>query len=136
AKAGDLVLDGFCGTGMAGVAAQMCGAPAADLRREIEAEMGKVEWGVRKAFLQDLSPSGTFIAAGLNLPVGAPAFDRASADLLDRFDAEWGWMYETTVTEGGRSLPAKIDYTVWSEVLTCPHCGGELVFLDVAFDPK
>jgi hypothetical protein len=27
---GDIVFDGFCGTGMTGVAAQMCGNPDAD----------------------------------------------------------------------------------------------------------
>lgn len=135
-KPGDLVLDGFCGTGMTGVAAQMCGAPGADLRREIESEMGQVEWGTRNAFLQDLCPSATFIAAGLNLPIDAAGFDRASADLLDGFDAEWGWMYETTVSERGRRFTAKIDYTIWSELFTCPHCGGEVVFYDAAFDEK
>lgn len=131
---GDIVLDGFCGTGMTGVAAQMCGAPSAQLRAEIEAEMGPVQWGARKAILQDLSPSATFIAAGLNLPVDPQAFDQASAALLDRFDAEWGWMYETTVNLGGRPVTAKIDYTVWSEVMTCPQCAGEVVFYEVAFD--
>lgn len=133
-KPGDLVLDGFCGTGMTGVAAQMCGAPGGDLRREIESEMGEVDWGTRRVFLQDLSPSATFIAAGLNLPIDASAFDRASADLLDRFDAEWGWMYESSIIEGGQRLTAKVDFTIWSEVFTCPHCGGEVVFYDAAFD--
>ena len=84
-RPGDVVLDGFCGTGMTGVAAQMCAAPGATLRAQIEAEMGRVEWGARRAILQDLSPTATFIAAGLNLPVDPTAFDRASAALLDRF---------------------------------------------------
>jgi hypothetical protein len=132
---GDIVLDGFCGTGMTGVAAQMCGSPTTELRSDIEAEMGRVRWGYRKAVLQDLLPSATFIAAGLNLPVDPEAFDRASNDMLQRFDAQWGWMYETTITEGHREpIKAKIEYTVWSEVMTCPHCAGEVVFYDAAFD--
>lgn len=133
-KPGDLVFDGFCGTGMTGVAAQMCGAPGPILRREIEDEMGKVEWGTRKSFLQDLSPSATFIAAGLNLPIDGAAFDHASAELLDRFNSEWGWMYETNIAEHGRSFTAKIDYTIWSEIFTCPHCGGSVDFYEAAFD--
>ena len=68
---GDLVLDGFCGTGMTGVAAQACGAPTGAERREIEHEMGEVRWGSRRAVLADLSPLATFIAAGLNLPINA-----------------------------------------------------------------
>ena len=93
----------------------------------------RCEWGARRAILQDLGPGATFIAAGLNLPVDADAFDRASKRLLDRFDAEYGWMYETHLSDG---RPARIDYTVWSEVMTCPHCGTGVVFFDVAFDEE
>jgi DNA modification methylase len=130
-KPGDIVLDGFCGTGMTGVAAQMCGSATAEQRTTIELEMGEVEWGPRRAVLQDIGPSATFIAAGLNVPVDADAFARASKDILDRFDDEYGWMYETEL-EDGRT--ARIDYTVWSEVMTCPHCGSRVVFFDAAFD--
>jgi len=132
---GDVVLDGFCGTGMTGVAAQMCGAPSDALRREIESQMEKVKWGRRRALLQDLLPSATFIAAGLNLPVDHQAFDRASTALLNRFEADWGWMYQTTVTHGTAAATAKIDYTVWSEIMTCPHCATEVVFYHAAYDP-
>lgn len=132
-KPGDIVLDGFCGTGMTGVAAQMCGTASAELRTTIELEMGKVEWGARRAVLQDLSPSATFIAAGLNITVDADGFSLASKQMLDRFDEEYGWMYETKL-EDGRT--ARIDYTVWSEVMTCPHCGSRIVFFDAAFDQR
>jgi hypothetical protein len=128
---GDVVLDGFCGTGMTGVAAQACGQPEGDLRREIEAEMGQVRWGYRRAVLADLSPSATFIAAGLNLPIDADAFDRRSAEILEAFEAEWGWMYRTTDEKGREGI---IDYVVWSEVFTCPACAGAVVFYDVAFN--
>lgn len=135
-RPGDVVLDGFAGTGMTGVAAQMAGRPDPETRSEIELEAKRdgraVEWGQRYAILNDLAPGATFIAAGLNLPVDADAFDRASAALLDRFDREYGWMYQTTVE--GR--PARIDYTIWSEVYTCPHCGGSVHFYDAAFDPE
>ena len=81
--------------------------------------------GTRNAILNDLAPGATFIAAGLNLPPMRDAFDRASAELLDRFDREYGWMYQTTVD----GQPARIDYTIWSEVFTCPHCGGGSLLL-------
>lgn len=132
-RPGDVVLDGFCGTGMTGLAAQACGDPDPQTRREIAAEMGDVQWGARRAVLQDLSPSATFIAAGMNLPVDARAFDRRSREILDAFDAKWGWMYQTTHIDG---RTARIDYTVWSEVFTCPSCGNEIVFYDVAFDKE
>jgi 16S rRNA G966 N2-methylase RsmD len=132
-KPGDVVLDGFAGSGSTGVAAQACGQPDAKTRKAIEDEMGKVSWGYRRAVLSDLSPSASVIAAGLNLPLDAAAFDKASKDILDRFDNELGWMYETTHTNG---QPARIEYTVWSEVFTCPECGSPVVFYDVAYNKK
>jgi 16S rRNA G966 N2-methylase RsmD len=130
-KPGDLVLDGFAGSGSTGVAAQACGQPEPKVRREIEDEMGSVAWGYRRAVISDLSPSASLIAAGMNLPIDAGAFDKASKDMLDRFDDEFGWMYQTTHSNG---YAARIDYTVWSEVFTCPNCGSPVVFYDVAYD--
>jgi hypothetical protein len=66
---GDIVFDGFCGTGMTGVAAQMCGNPDPAFRMQIEQEMPGIEWGARKAILSDLSPAATFIAYNYNTPV-------------------------------------------------------------------
>lgn len=136
-KPGDVVLDGFAGTGMTGVAAQACGNPDPKTKAAIEAEMGRenIQWGARRAILGDLGPSATFIAAGMNLPVDAEKFDVASKRLLDRFEDEYGWMYQTTVTpERGAPFEADIDFTIWSQVFTCPQCGGEVVFYAQAFD--
>jgi predicted RNA methylase len=133
---GDVVLDGFAGSGMTGVAAQACGKPDAKTKADIEGELGQVTWGRRRAILGDLGPSATFIEAGMNLPIDARKFDRASKALLDRFEREFGWMYRTTITPPkGQPFEADIDYVIWSEVFTCPHCGGEVVFYDVGFDP-
>ena len=132
-RPGDLVLDGFAGSGMTGLAAQACARPDRKLKDAIEAELGKVEWGARRAVVQDLSPLATFIAAGLNLPIDVAAFDRRSAELLEEFDEELGWMYDTSDVDGQSRA---IDYTVWSEVFTCPGCGGEVVFYDVAFNER
>ena len=138
-KPGDVVLDGFAGTGMTGVAAQACGSPDPETKAKIEAELGKdnVVWGTRRAILGALGPSATFISAGLNLPVDAKRFDAASEQMLERFEREYGWMYKTSVTPAkGKAFEADIDYTIWSEVFTCPHCGGEVIFYDAAFIPQ
>lgn len=137
-RPGDVVLDGFAGSGMTGVAAQACANPEPRIRQAIEDELGaeSIEWGARRAILGELGPSATFIAAGMNLPIDGNAFDAASQALLDRFEREYGWMYRTTVTRAnGKTFEAAVDYVVWSEVFTCPHCGGEVVFYDAAFDP-
>lgn len=90
---GDIVFDGFCGTGMTGVAAQMCGDKTVIeslgvtnqsldqkykvtdegliLERQINGNC-KADWipfsklGVRKTILNDLSPAATFIASNYN----------------------------------------------------------------------
>lgn len=134
---GDLVLDGFCGTGMTGVAAQWCGTAPKEYRREIEQRfkddgLDKPQWGARKAILNDLSPAATFIAANYNIPFDVKEFARAARQILDEVEEELGWMYETLHTDG--KTKGRIEYTVWSEVFTCPECAGEVVFLDEALD--
>ncbi len=136
---GDVVLDGFCGSGMTGVAAQWCGIPSEEYRRKTESDfqnggMGKPIWGARRVVLNDLSPAATFIAANYNLPFDVSKFTRAGNQILDEVDQEIGWMYETLHTDG--KTKGRIEYTVWSEVFTCPDCADEVVFLDEALDKE
>jgi predicted RNA methylase len=136
---GDVVLDGFCGSGMTGVAAQWCGSTPEEYRRKVEAEsadqgMEKPKWGTRRAVLNDLSPVATFIAANYNLPFDVQEFARAGKQILDEVEQEIGWMYETHHTDG--KAKGRIEYTVWSEIFTCPDCAGEVVFLDEALDKE
>ena len=43
-------------------------------------------------------------------------------------------MYETLHTDD--QTKGRIEYTVWSEVFSCPNCAGEVVFLDEALDEE
>jgi hypothetical protein len=136
---GDVVLDGFCGSGTTGVAAQWCGTAPESYRRELEATwqregFDKPQWGLRRSVQCDLSPAATFIAANYNLPFDADAFAQAGRQLLDEVEHELGWMYATLHTDG--RTKGRIEYTVWSEVFTCPDCAGEVVFLHEALDEK
>ena len=140
---GDMVFDGFCGSGMTGVAAQLCGDEKevrelgyrVDADGQIYNEEGKPfsKLGARRAVLNDLSPAATFIAYNYNTPVDVDAFEKEAKRLLNEVEKECGWMYETTHTDGTKQ---RIDYTVWSEVFTCPDCGGEIIFFDEAFNEK
>lgn len=130
-KPGDVVLDGFAGSGMTGVAAQLCSTRNSTIDLEFKRRGRTPLWGPRRAVLNDLAPSATFLASGVTLPVDAEAFEEASNRLLERLDDELGWMYKTTTSDG---LQANIDYTVWSEVFTCPHCAAPVVYYDGAFD--
>jgi hypothetical protein len=136
---GDVVLDGFGGSGMTGVAAQLCGYPDQEFKAQVEAECNAEartlpEWGVRRVVLNDLSPAATFIERGYNLPFDASAFEEAAKSLLASVQDEYGWMYETSHTDG--KTKGRINYTVWSENFACPECGREIVFTDEALDMK
>lgn len=134
---GDIVLDGFGGSGMTGVAAQWCGSAPAAYRHELEMEwkqQGKTapKWGPRRVILNDLSPAATFIAANYNLPFDVETFAKVGKQLLEEVEKEFGWMYETVHSDG--KTKGQIEYTVWSEVFNCPECAGEVNFLEEAFD--
>jgi len=97
---GDLVFDGFSGTGMAGVAAQLCGDPSAvqslgyrvdgngDIFGETRNEQGETKWekfskiGVRKAILNDLAPAATFLAHNFNSGSDPIAFEAKVKKIL------------------------------------------------------
>lgn len=145
---GDIVFDGFCGTGMTGVAAQLCGdknevialgyqvKPDGTILQQVKGEDGKDTWqafsklGVRKAVLNDLSPAATFIAHNYNSPVDITAFEQEASRILQEVEEECGWMYETLHTDG--KTKGTINYTVWSDVFVCPECTGDFVFWDEA----
>ena len=134
---GDIVLDGFAGSGMTGVAAQWCGSAPAAYRHELEMSWKKEgrpapKWGARRAILNDLSPAATFIAANYNIPFDVDAFAKAGKQLLKEVEQEIGWMYETLHSDG--KTKGRIDYTVWSEVFTCPQCAGGINFFDEALE--
>jgi DNA modification methylase len=208
---GDIVLDGFAGTGMTGVAAQLCGNSDAETKSKIEREWKeqfgeneKPRWGARKAICGDLSPIASFIAYNYNTPIDVEAFEREAKRILAETEEECGWMYTTLhcpslynaeqvvkqreaigqrsstadleriadlkakfqtfenalieklrpqsepkelftqvsfdnlTAELGLSKgfvqPAKINYTVWSDVFICSNCGEEIVYWDAAVD--
>lgn len=138
-KPGDIVLDGFAGSGMTGVAAQWCGSAPAAYRHELELTWKKEgrpapQWGARRVVLNDLSPAATFIAANYNLPFDVEAFAEAGKQLLKSVEQDIGWMYETLHTDG--KIKGRIEYTVWSEVFTCPECAGTVNFLDEALEDE
>ena len=130
----DLVLDGFCGTGMTGVAAQLCGDT-----NEIEAlgyqinDDGTIldEQGIaismvgeRQSILSDLSPIATFVARNYLDRSDLKCFEREALQIVDGVEKSLSWLY--------RSGAGDVVSAIWSDVFICPHCSNELVFWDVA----
>lgn len=123
---GDIVFDGFCGTGMTCVAAQLCGS-----ENDVKAlKEENAQIGVRHGICSDLSPIASLIAATYNLKFDPKTFERKALRILEQVEKELGWMYETEV-DGKK---AKINYTIWSDVFVCPSCGNEIVLWDEAVD--
>lgn len=148
---GDIIADTFCGTGMTGVAAQLCGnrKAVAELGYRVDENgkifepayvSGKIEWrefsklGERKAILNDLSPAATFIAANYNTKINVMRFKQEALQLLEEAEHELGWMYETTHRDS--AIKGKINYVIWSDVFSCPECAGEIIFWKSAVDHK
>ena len=122
---GDIVFDGFCGTGMTALAAEMC-----DRQEQLSfINQGKRQTGARKAIISDLSPVATFIAHNYTHDVNSYEFISSCQEILESAREKYGWMYETKHSDGGAG---RINYVVWSDVFICPTCGEELVFWDVA----
>jgi DNA modification methylase len=137
---GDIVMDGFCGSGMTGVAAQLCGSPDPEYKAKIKLEMPYAEFGCRKAVLNDLSPAATFIAYNYNSEYSVSDLQKEAQMILDKCTEECGWMYETIHTVDGvqqigidgSPVMGTIEFTIWSDVFVCPSCSKEFVFWKAA----
>ncbi|MBP6412562.1 MAG: DNA methylase [Bacteroidia bacterium] len=131
---GDIVFDGFGGTGMTGVAAFMCGLPNRELKYIIENEwrinQSKLpNWGIRKAICSDLSPIAAFISYNYNSPIIIDEYQKIFDDVLLKLEMEYDWMFLVKHTNGKFG---KLNYIVWSEVLVCPNCNSEIIYFDLA----
>lgn len=122
---GDLVLDVFSGSGMTGIACQT--APS----------------GSRNAIILDLSPYAAFLGANYNTPNDSKIIPELES-IIDEIDRNLGSFYKTNHVVGGRiqkgidgkPIEGVINYTIWSDVFFCPHCGHEWVYYDTALNEK
>ena len=115
-KPGDIVFDGFCGTGMTGVAAQIIG---------------------RYAILSELSPLATFLAYNYNIPKKLKEFKKSALKILENFKSDLGWMYKTEHSMKEQKIldsyikeekidTGDINYVIWTDVVICSYCGNEI----------
>ena len=121
---GDIVLDGFSGTGMTGIASQYCG------ERNLVAELKNSNFGARRAILNDLSPIASFISYNYNLPVDIQEFNKAAKRTFSELKKELLWAYNTD--HHGKS--GEIVYTIWSELHICENCGGHVPYWKLITD--
>ncbi|MGG0250718.1 DNA methyltransferase [Peribacillus frigoritolerans] len=140
-KPGDIILDGFCGTGMTGVAAQLCadkneisGLGLNITNNTIYDEEGNQisDVGERKVILSDLSPAASFIASNFNTPINESRLKKEFEKVFNELKEKVEWMYEKET----ETTKEKICYSVWSDVYLCSSCSEEIVFWDIAVEPE
>jgi len=134
---GDIIFDGFCGTGMTGVASQLCA------REEFENK------GVRKAILVDLSPAATFIAANTNSIRSWKKYLATIEKIISNIEKKHsellttnhvGWVRgekdisrRVNAIKPHSSIMGDINYVVWSDVFHCTECNQVLIYWDLVF---
>ncbi|MDD4759574.1 MAG: DNA methyltransferase [Bacteroidaceae bacterium] len=105
---GDIILDGFCGSGSTGFSASMLN---------------------RYSILNDLGPSASYMSYVYNKP------KVSSIELTEEFNriynevvAEVSWMYKTKYG----TYNGEIQNTILTDVFLCKYCGHEYKFADLA----
>jgi len=144
---GDIVFDGFCGTGMTGVAAALC--RGSKDKRSLDVEGASL--GQRWAILADLSPIATYIACNLLRPIDRGSFLSAVETICATVENEFGYLYETRHSgwkvRDRKSVQHKqyehrgpqkgsVEFTVYSDVVRCPECAAETTLYAVAVDEQ
>ena len=132
---GAVVFDGFCGTGMTGIATQLCASPDASFKANLDSYANNnddtVAWGERLAVLNELSPYASFISHNYTCTVSKEEFKKASSYFFSELSTRLSHLYSTKHTNGAAG---RINYVVWSEIFFCQECGKEIVFLQQAMD--
>ena len=116
----EIVLDGFCGTGMTGIASKNIG---------------------RNCIQSDLSPIASFISSTLSKNIDIEELKNEIEKTILKFDNYIGWLYETKheYKNTQQRIDSKdkegiINFILYSDELECPYCYNRFNFYDVAYD--
>jgi hypothetical protein len=121
-KPGDLILGPFCGSGMTGVAAQMCANPPADLLEQFPELKERV--GPRHVILNDLSPAACHIAYNYNTPVDVDALRREFGRIKTAVKDEFDWLCGTEHYEPAVGVYDPANADVASRLKNPPSSGS------------
>lgn len=124
---GDIVFDGFCGTGMTGVAANLCGSAI-----EVNAlKQQNAKIGTRHGICSDLSLFASLIAYNYNTKFEEKLIVSEINRILYEMEKEYSSLYDT---KNNDNTHGQINFVVWSEAFQCPNCGHENLFWRTAVD--
>lgn len=127
---GDIILDGFSGTGMTSIATQVV-----NLEQSIKNNNDYKNKGLfRKCMTNDLAPIGGFITRGLLSQVASTELLKEANRIVDEVEKKHDWLYQISHSENGSI--GVIDYVVWSDSLSCSECASEIDAYDAVVDRK
>ncbi|MEC5270383.1 DNA methyltransferase, partial [Heyndrickxia coagulans] len=143
-KPGDVVFDGFSGTGMTGISGKLCDNEkyiselGFSIKNNViydESNNPISEKGIRNTILIDLSTYATFITKNYNHSIkDIHNAEKEMLKIIDKVHNEYGHLYTTTHEDG--ISRGTINYVIWSDVFICPSCTNEIVFWNTAVDNK
>lgn len=128
----DIILDGFAGTSMTGVASSGVSNPSDKYLQNLLKELNDAQAGVRHAICGDLSPYASSISSFYNSPLSLLVFKKEVEKIFKELKDECSWMYD--VFDDNGNVIGKINFVVWSDYFTCPNCGQEYSFWPTAID--
>ncbi len=118
-KPGDLVFDGFGGSGTTALGSLLCSKPSEELKDEANKRGLQPIWGARRAVVYELSGLGSFIASTLCSRPSPARFMLATQRVLAEAERRIGWMYSAMDLDGGGGVAR---YFIWSDRVKCPAC--------------
>lgn len=107
---GDIILDGFAGSGMTGIASIVSG---------------------RNAILSDISTAASLIEHNYTFSVDVFKLKQEFQKIINEVEKETEWMFTTVHTDG---KVGKIDNVLWSDIFQCKYCGEEIFFAKEVID--
>jgi DNA modification methylase len=127
---GDIIIDAFGGTGMAGYAALMTENEGAQTKHAIENEFKKlgndVKWGKRNAIISDLSPIASFISSVFNSNFDSELFLNNAQEVIAKLKNKIGNLF---LSDGHT-----INYVAYSDFVVCENCGNDQSYYEIAYN--
>lgn len=131
---GDTVYDSFAGTCSTAIAAAACAEADPLLLDGTKIPPGYfVEWGARKSISVDIGHLPTFIGGTMLNPIDTHRFREAFEKVMSELHDEWSWLYEAEDDFGRTGI---LRHQILSDVMKCPSCASEYLFIDAFVDFK
>ena len=130
---GDSVLDAFSGSGSTGIAALLSEHPTERMISTAK-ELGvEPVWGRRNAVLYEIGTYAAFATKTITNRLTSKEYCTLVDGFIKKAKDVIGEMYSAKSPDGKAGV---IRYSIWTEVLICPKCGGEINYFSYGTSKK